>query len=233
MKGTFLCLLVVFAALTRVAPAAANPATEITAPGSGSVALPPDMATINAVVVTQSENAQDAVSRNNARYERVVASLTQLGIARGDISLTYYNVSYNPRPAGTTTNAPGEIYGYTVNRSFAVKVRQIGNAGRVSDAALAAGATSIDNVSFGISNPHSARMEATRRAVAEARSNAEAVAGAAGLRITGIKSIEFGGFAPAPMIARVSSAKMSAPTEFDQSNVNVTVSVSVVFFAEP
>ena len=76
--------------------------------------------------------------------------------------------------------------------------------------------------------------QATIKAVADARANAETLARAAALHIVGIKSIELGaaGVGPGPMM-RMAAAAPTPPTQFDQSNVNVTVSVSVVFLAEP
>jgi uncharacterized protein YggE len=192
--------------------------------------MPPDMATINVAVETNADNANDAISQNNSRYERIVSALTSEGIARSDITLSYYNVSYNPRPQVMPPGGGGERYGYTVSRNFSVKVRKIGSAGRVSDASMAAGATAINGVTFGLSNTAGARGEATRKAVTDARANAQAVAAAAGLHITTIKSIDLGTAAPGPVpMMRVAAA--NAPTQFDQSNVNVTVSVTVVFYA--
>ncbi len=232
MKRPFFCLLLILVGFGASAVAAPAAATEITASGSGSVSLPPDMATISAAVETNAENANDAISQNNARYERIVTALSNEGIARNDITLSYYNVSYNPRPQVLPPTPSGERYGYTVSRNFAVKVRKISAAGRVSDACMASGATAINGVSFGLSNPVTARGEATRKAVAEARANAQALADAAGLHVTAIKSIELGGAGPGPVpMMRVAAA--NAPTEFDQSNVNVTVSVTVVFLAAP
>jgi uncharacterized protein len=232
MKRTFICLLATFAVLANTAATVAASTTEITASGSGSVSLPPDTATVNAAVETNAENANDAISQNNAIYDRVVGALTKLAISRGDIALAYYNVNYNPRPAAAPAN-PGERYGYTVSRSFSIKVRDIAAAGRVSDACIGAGATAINAVTFGLADPSSARAQATAKAVAQARMNAQALAHAASLRIVAIKSIELlgGGQAPVPLMR--AAAAPSMPTEFDQSNVNVTVSVSVVFLAEP
>jgi uncharacterized protein len=231
MKHTCICLLVAFAALGGGAAAAQQAATEITASGTGSVSLQPDVATLDATVETNAANADDAISQNSARYDRIVAALTNIGIARADIALTYYNVSYNPRPQTPSPNSD-DRYGYTVSRSFSVKVRKIGSAGRVSDASIGAGATAINGVSFGLADPSEARAQATRKAVAEARANAEALAAAAGLRIVSIKSLELSG-APGPVPLMRVAAGPSPPTQFDQSNVNVTVSVSVVFLAEP
>ncbi len=232
MKRTFLCLLGAFALATG--GALADPTgTEITAGGTGSVSMPPDVATVTAAVETSSQNADEAISQNNASYNRVVAALEKSGVTRDDIALVYYNVSYNQPPQVTPPNPTGERYGYTVSRNFSVKVRQIGNAGRVSDACMSSGATAINGVSFGLSNPAVARERATANAVAAARANAEAIARAAALRIIGIKSIELTGEPSGPVPLMRAAAMPSAPTQFDQSNVNVTVSVSVVFVAEP
>jgi uncharacterized protein len=233
MKRTFLCLLGAFALATAGAAAAPSAGTEITAAGTGSVSMPPDVATVTAAVETNAATADAAISQNNAAYNRIVSALGQSGVSRGDVALAYYNVGYNPRPQVMPPNPTGERYGYTVTRNFSVKVRQISNAGRVSDACMSSGATAINGVSFGLSNPRLAREQATAKAVAEARANAEAVARAAALRIVAIKSIDLAGEPGGPM-PLVRAAAMPAPaTQFDQSNVNVTVSVTVVFVAEP
>lgn len=216
--------------VARAGVVAATPGgTEIAASGTGTVALAPDVATVNAAVETTSENASAAIARNNELYDRIVAALSKLGIDRNDIALAYYNIRYNARPNPMPTPA-NEQYGYTVSRNFSVKVRAIGKAGAVSDACIAAGATAINGVDFGLFDPNAARSEAIGKAVADARANAEAIARAAGLRVVGIKSIELGGGpGPVPM-ARMA---VNAPTQFDQSNVNVTVTLNVVFLAEP
>ncbi len=233
MKRTFICLLgiVMLGGAGTFAASAAN--TEISASGTGSVSLPPNVATVNGSVETFAAGADEAIATNNALYDRILAALLKLGVVRSDITLAYYNVGYNPRPAAGP--APGERYGYTVSRSFSVKVRRIGDTGRVSDACIASGATAIDGVAFGLSDPAVARREAAAKAVAEARANASAIAAAAGLRIVGIKSMSLGGglFPPAPVPLMREAAVAKEPTQFDQSNVNVTVSVNVVFVAGP
>lgn len=232
MKRTLLCLLAACALASTVARAAEPNGTEITASGTGSVSLPPDTATVSAGIDTNAANANDAIAQNNAIYERVVTSVAKLGVARGDVALAYYNVSYNPRPRVAPVNSD-ERYGYTVSRGFTVKVREIGKAGAVSDACTAAGATAINGVNFGLADQTAARVQATARAVADARANAQALAQAAGLRVVSIKSIELGGGPPSGPVPMMRVAAANAPTQFDQSNVSVVVSVSVVFVAEP
>jgi uncharacterized protein len=231
MKRTFICLLATLTvAAFNCVPARAL-GTEITASGTGSVSLAPNMATVNSGIETNAERADDAIAQNNVIYDRIVASLTRLGIARSDITLAYYNINYNPRPRVMPPNPSSERYGYTVSRNFEVKVRKIGDAGRVSDACMSAGASAINGVSFGLSDPTVARNQATQRAVSEARANAEAIARAATLHIVGIKSVTFGegpSGPPAPLMRGVASNVFST-TKLDQGNVSVTVSVTLTF----
>ena len=233
MKRIFLGMLAMLA-LATVPALADTPAgtTEISVSGTGSIALPPDVANVSASVETNAPNANDAVGQNNSIYDRIVGALEKTGVARGDITLGSYNVNYNPKPHVVPPNPDGERYGFTVSREFNVKVRDIGKAGRVADACTSSGATAINGVAFGLADPNVARNDATRKAVADARANAEALASAAHLRIVSTKRIELGGgiVNPQPMM-RMAAA--NAPTQFDQSNVNVSVTVTVTFLAQP
>lgn len=232
MKHLLLCLLGVLAVASAPASADTPPGTtEIRVSGTGSVTMQPDVANVTAAIETNAPAAGDAVAQNNAIYERIVAAVMKTGVARSDITLVSYNMNYNPKPRIVPPNPGGERYGYTVSRSFGVKVRDIANAGRVADACSGSGATSINDVSFGLADPSAARAQATVKAVADARSNADALAAAAHLRIVSIKSVDLGGsgVSPQPLMRMAANA----PTQFDQSNVNVSVSVSATFLAQP
>jgi uncharacterized protein len=154
--------------------------TEISASGTGSVSLPPDIATVRASLQTNAASASDAVSQNNTIYDRIVAGLAKLGVARADIALDYYTVRYYARPQAAPVNPTGEQYGYTVGRNFEVTVRKIAMAGTVTDACIDAGATEINGVAFGLSDRVAARAQAITKAIADARANAETIARSAG-----------------------------------------------------
>jgi hypothetical protein len=213
-------------------PALAAGTTQIAVAGTGSVSLSPDQATVIAAVETNAESARDAVSQNEAAYERIVAAVVALGVARSNITLSYYNVNYNPRPR--LNPSPDVQYGYTVNRSFAIKMQPISLAGNVVDAATAAGATAINGVSFGLVDTAAASRTATQRAVVDATAKANALAATVGLHITGIESLSLGGaYVPSPQPLAMMRAGVAAPTTFDNSNTTVTVTVNVVFLAKP
>jgi len=235
MKSILAAVLLALLAAPAAALAQAAPATEIVVSGTGSVTLAPDIATVGSSVQTNSANAADAVSRNNAIYERIVAALGKLGIARADVSLAGYNVSYNPKPQNAKPESD-VVYGYTVSRDFSVKVRDIAKAGSVVDACTHAGATSIGGVSFDVDDQRAAQSQATGKAVDDARTKAESIASAAHLHVTGIKTINLGGDGgPVYPMAKMamSPAGGGAPTQFDSSNVSVSVTVQITFLAQP
>jgi uncharacterized protein YggE len=233
MKQLLVAFIACVSAVSGIANAA--PATSISVAGTATVTKVPDQATVNASVVTTAQSASAAVSENNQRYDRIVNAIVRAGVARDDITLSYYNVNYVPKPSPMPANPSSyERYGYTVTRSFAIKVGAMDRAGAVVDAATGAGASNIDGVSFGLANQDAARSEATRKAVADARTKAEELAKAAGLHITGITSIELEG--ASSIVRPLAMAKMaepSQPTVLDPGSVNVSANVTVVFSASP
>ena len=227
MKPTFLCLLL---ALAAAAPAHAAPpgTTEITVTGRGAIALAPNVAIVSAGVQSNAPTAAQALAENNAAYDRIVGALTGLAITRADISMAGYNVSYTaPRPGQADT----EQTGYTVSRDFSVKVRAIAKAGEVTDACIGAGATSINGVQFTLADNAAARAQAVALAVADARKSAELLARESALHVVGIAkvSLDSAGDGGGPVMFRAAAR----PTAFDQGNVEVSASVTVVFLAQP
>ena len=90
-----------------------------------------------------------------------------------------------------------ELQGYEMTNAFTVRIvntdaDQLAKfAARVVDAALAAGATGIDGVTFMKADDSALRRECMQQAFADARKNAEALAQAAGVKIRGVQTISF------------------------------------------
>jgi hypothetical protein len=233
MKKILALVAVLLVATISAAPAAT--VTRITVSGEGTVAVVPDQATVRASVVTNAENAEDAVSQNNVIYARLVDATVATGVARDDITLAYYNINYIPRPKPAPNEvAPTGPFGYVVSRSFDVKVRNVGKSGAVVDALTKAGVTNVESVNFGLADSSHARGVATTKAMADAREKAGEIASAAGLHIVGIEEISNGAAVrfPAPMMKAMAVSE-AAPTVFDSGNVNVTADLTVVFLAQP
>jgi uncharacterized protein YggE len=229
MRTPLLCLLLALA-LTSPAIADRPEATEITVTGRGAIALAPNVAVVSAGVQSNAPTAAQALASNNATYDRIVSALVSLGVARDDIAMTGYNVRFAaPRPA----QPDGETTGYTVSRDFSVKVRDIAKAGEVTDACISAGATAINGVEFTLADRAAAREQAIALAVADARKSADVLAHDSGLHIVGVAKVSLdsaGYFEPNMRVIAHVSARTTA---FDQGNVEVSASVTVVFLAKP
>ena len=251
MIKSFLAIAVLVA--TAVAPATAgmppySPPIVITVTGQGSVSQTPDMATLSANVVSNDDAADRATSENNAVYQRLVAALAGLGVRESAITTTYYNMNFVPRPIPEEPVQSGagsprvsypvynrERYGYVVTRSLSIKIGDTSRVGKVIDAAVAAGATDVNGVTFGVEDSHGAYALALRKAVEDAQSQANAMASAAHLRIVRIKAMSQGypQVFPTPMRMAASANVYNAqlPTNIQPHNVEVNATVTITYEA--
>ncbi|MGZ3506597.1 MAG: SIMPL domain-containing protein [Vulcanimicrobiaceae bacterium] len=224
---------------TVPALAAGQPAIDLTVTGQGNATQMPDMATVNFGVTTTEEAADVATSQNNAIYEKVLASIVRLGVARSDVRTTYYNLSYNPRPqptAGTIEPRPPleQRYGYTVSRGIIVTLHDTKLVGKAIDTAVAAGVTNVDGVAFGAANNRKLYAQALNKAVSDARAQADAMASAAGLHILRIKAMQQG-YAPVPMMRMATTMAVQAPnvpTNIEPNSVEVNATVTITYVAQ-
>jgi uncharacterized protein len=216
------------------APAYAATPTEIVVTGSGTVALTPDIAQVSATITTNAENAAAAVTANNSRYDDAVEAVARIGVRRDDITLSSYNVNYVPKPQSSVERPETqEPPGYTVTRSFDIKVRAMSKAGAVVDAVTSVDGATIGGVGFAVADPSPGQRQATTLAVNDARAQGQALAAAAGLHIVGIKQISQGGTPEVRPMMRAMAMEAPSPTTFDASSVAVRADVTIIYLAEP
>ena len=145
----------------------------ITVTGTGTASTVPDVASFSFGVQTDGATAREAQAANADRMSRVIAALRRLGIAKADLQTTDVSV-------GQKWGENGSVVGYTANNALQVRVRRVARAGHVADVAVAAGATQT----YGPTFSHAARYKAAlQRAVAQARSKAQALAAEANVQL--------------------------------------------------
>ena len=216
-------------AQTPPAPPEAPRGTMLQINAEGSSEARPDLATINLGVTTEGQTAQAALQENARRMSALTQALRRAGVAERDIQTS--NVSVHPQQQ-YRENEPPLITGYQANNTVNARVRNVGNLGRVIDAAVAAGGNTIHGVSFSHADPE-AQLDAARRdAIAEARRRADLYAAALNMRVVGIIAVsEGGGYSPPipmPMMAARNQA-MDASTPISPGEIETRVSVSVTF----
>ena len=185
----------------------------------------PDLAVFSAGVVTHGVTAAEALGANSRQMDRVIAALKRSGIADRDIQTS--SISLSPRWNNPEAEAqrraretrqpyvpptePPRIIGYEARNSVQVRVRKLGEMGRIIDTLVSAGANQVNGPSFTLDDEKAALDEARTEAVAAGRERAELYARAAGMRVVRLLSIsEGGGHYPVQQIV-VTGSRMAAP----------------------
>ena len=154
-----------------------SPATPVIATSAtGEARVQPDRATIMFAVETRAQTAARAGSENARRQRAVLDTLKKLGVSDGQLSTSGYSVTPEMRYDGKQP----QVVGYVARNVVNVEVRRIDQVGTLIDGALGAGANVVSSLRFYSSRADEMRRIALADAVAKARSDAEAMARAAG-----------------------------------------------------
>ncbi|MEA2338618.1 MAG: uncharacterized protein QOE82_2625, partial [Thermoanaerobaculia bacterium] len=123
--------------------------------------------------------------------------------------------------------------GYQVSNSITVTKREIASAGKLLQAAIAAGVNQSSGLSFSVSDPARGRDEGLRAAFADARAKASLLAQAAGRTLGSAMAITEGGASsppqPRPMMGRVMAAQAVSDVPVESGSEELVFTVSVVF----
>ncbi|MBA2474756.1 MAG: SIMPL domain-containing protein [Actinobacteria bacterium] len=211
----------------QTGPAQTQDRGGLTVSGLGSVASAPDRADISFGVDSRGRTAREALAANAIEMRRVLAALREAGIAPPDIQTQL--VSLSP----VSSEDGRQIIGYTASNSVTAKVREIGRAGVVIDAAVEAGANQVYGPSLARDDSDALYRQALRAAVGDARAKAQALAAAGGVSVGRVIEIVEGGGAPEPMPLQARTAgdslESSAPTPIEPGTTKIQASVSVTF----
>ncbi|HET7856400.1 MAG TPA: SIMPL domain-containing protein [Gaiellaceae bacterium] len=196
----------------------------ITVNGVGTVSSVPDEAQMSFGVQTEGATSREALARNSARMERVLAALEAAGITKKD--LRTQDVSVWPK-----YDMEGEqAAGYTARNSVSVTIDELDKAGAVIDAATRAGANEVSGPMLSSSARDELDAKALEAAVANARKKAEALAKAAGVGLGHVTAMVEGGATPGPVVfdamrATAESGK-AVPIRPGQEEIQATVTVT-------
>lgn len=190
--------------------------------GTGHVFAKPDTAIASVGVDVTAPTLAAALKQANDDSSKLVAVAKAQGITDDDIQTSAYNM--NP-----VTDQDGKVTGYRVNYLYNIKIRQIDSVGKVMDAIVAAGASSLNGITFTIDDPTKYETDARTAAVKDALARATTLATAADVKIGQIISIteQNGGVTPLERgpFAMTANAPGGAPVEAGQNDVSVSVEV--------
>ena len=188
--------------------------------GSGDVTMRPDRGTISFSTHGTGATLADAQEAAGGTMRALIRKLRADGVARADMRTDGISGGERPR------------YGdFVADQSLTVTVRDLSKTGRLLADGAAAGAHSDYGVDFSIGNQHHAYDAAIRAAIADARSKADAAAGAAGLHVSGVVSVDESQSQPF-YGERVTYSRLDAapsPVPVKRGTQQVSAQVTVVF----
>lgn len=217
-------------------PVPPQPPATIQVTGRAQVSESPDRVYIDIGVTTQARKVEDATSQNASRLAAVIAAVKQAAGAAAQLTTTEYSIGPDyiyPRNGGTPT-----VVGYSVSNVLQVRLDDLHKVGRVIDSATRAGSNNVQNIRFALRNEQAPRSEALKEAASNARQDAEALAGALGLKVVRILSVEEQGAGPRPVpiyaqAMRVEQQAQVPATSIEAGTLDISASVTLTVEVAP
>jgi uncharacterized protein YggE len=215
------------------AEATPPPAPTIRVIAQANVSVKPDRAEFEVGVATSAKTASAASGANARAMEKVVAAVKKAAGAAGELTTSALSLEpdYQELRDGRGTQ---KLVGYKATNEVLVVVGDISAVGRIFDAALEAGANTVEGLTYALKDPEAAQNQALKAASAKARARATAMAEGQGLRVGDVVSVVEGAPSERPdylelaMATNRRSANIVA-TPILAGTINVAAIVTVVY----
>ncbi len=208
-----------------------TPEHTISVSGTGRVVISPDVADLRLGVSVTKPTVKAARAAAADSMNKVIAALKKLGIADADLQTS--GLSLQPIYDYSNNGNPPRLTGYNLSNGVSVTIRDLDKIGDAIDDGLAAGATTLDGVTFRVDDPAKAQDQARQQAMTQAKSMADTLAKSAGVSITGVSSIsETSAPVPNPIYfdgAKAQAVAADSATPINVGTNDVIVTVSVVY----
>lgn len=216
-----------------VDPTGATPEHTISVTGVGRVTIAPDVADLRLGVQLSRPTVKAARADAAVAMTKVIAALRSAGIAEKDIQTAA--LSLQPMYDYGTGGTQGRLTGFMITNAVSATVRDLDRVSDAVDGAMAAGATTVDGVTFRVEDQAAAEAQARTQAMAQAKAKAAQLASAAGVSIVGVASIAEGSASvpvPMPYAAGAKAAALDASTPIQVGTNEIEVSVSVSYLID-
>ncbi|NLI97147.1 SIMPL domain-containing protein [bacterium] len=153
----------------------------ISVTGTSEISVAPDICYMSFSVETSDKSAIKAYNENNDIMNKVNSAIKALGIEAKDLNTSYFSIA--PQYYWEEKTGKNVFDGYKVYNSLNVKVRDLSKVGKILDAAVNAGATTVGGVSFTVENPKKYNVELREQAIKAAFTKATQMANLTGLKL--------------------------------------------------
>ncbi|WP_029029985.1 SIMPL domain-containing protein [Salinarimonas rosea] len=196
-------------AMAQEAPASAG---RIAVTGTGEVERAPDFARVFVSVTNRGDSVAVVLEANRTASDEALAAIEARGVAREDVQTVNFQVFETPEEYDRN-GEPRPVEPFTATHQLMVVLRDTDAVGAFAGEILALDAITFQSIAWGLERSEEAQDEAMRRAVADARRQAQVLADAAGITLGAIRRIGDGhvGGGPQPEMDRAMMRAASAP----------------------
>ena len=192
--------------------------------GDATVSKKPDLAFLSVGVESMLPTATAAQRDLADKAAKLIARAKALGVADKDLSTSGYSVNPNYVEPNATLN------GYRASEQLQIKWHDVNTVGKALDALVQEGGATQVGVGFGLADPKAAQAEARSLAIGDARSRAQAMANAAGVKLGSVLRVSdlttYGG---GPSYKNYATGAATADTQVPVGQLDVQVTVEVDF----
>jgi hypothetical protein len=204
----------------------------VTFSGEGKAIGIPDIASVNFSVVTEKMTAKEVMAENAKKMNEVINFVKESGVDEKDIKTQAYYLS----PRYDWIEGERISKGYELTSTLTVKVRDIEKISDIIDGAVLKGANQVGNIQFVIDDPEKLEEEARNKAIENAKTRADSISRATGLKIGRILSFAEGitpeASTPIPYYleeAKGLGGETATSPEVEKGSQKITVNVSLTF----
>jgi uncharacterized protein len=224
MRTTAFFLLVASAWAQSVRDRTMEPYVRATA--TATISAKPDRARLDIGVVTQAITAEAAGADNATRAESLMKTLHRSLGSAAQIRTSGYSLTPNFRYP--KDGSEPVLTGYTASNTVEITTDDLANLGKLIDAGTQAGANNVRGIEFLLKDEGPVRAQALKEAAQKARSSAEAMAAALGVRVVRVLSAEEGaGQVIRPMMHAMAARAQAEVTPIEAGDIQVQATVTV------
>ena len=203
--------------------------------GSATTNIKTDKVTASLGVETTDKTTEKALLSNSYLMNKIINALKGSGIKENETSTSSFTI--NPNYNYSEYGSKGDLIGFTVSNSIHITSSNIDLISQWIDTAVQTGANIVNEVYFSVSPDKLDKIKNVllKDAVANAKSKADIVAEAAGLKIAGIKSITIGELGmppipgPVPVYSKSVSFDETPSTPIIAGEQEISATVSIVY----
>lgn len=190
-----------------------------------------DTAQISVSVVEENKDLATAQKLHTEKINKVINFIKSSGVEDKYIKTSNYSVY----PVYDYTRIGGTILkGYRVDQSLDVKIKKVEDAGKILAGVVQNGANQVGGISFVIDDEDAVKREARKKAIDDAKTKAEQIAGDLGVKLVRIVSFNESGnepiYARYDMMKTAGAGEVAAPAPSIPTGENkITVSVTITY----